>query len=146
MGHAKDLSSEILKLSGKRGAHMAERRNTRQRQLVLDAVRGRCDHPTADQIYADVREVDARVSRATVYRNLHLLADSGEILAVKSADAERFDLRTDNHAHLVCSSCGAVIDVPMPTVEGVDERIARETGYAVRSHYTVFEGLCPNCQ
>ena len=50
-----------------------QRRNTKQRALVLDAVRARCDHPTAEDIYLDVRRQDDRISRATVYRNLRLL-------------------------------------------------------------------------
>ena len=49
---------------------MKQQRNTRQRQLVLDAVRSRRDHPTAEQIYQSVHQVDAHVSRGTVYRNL----------------------------------------------------------------------------
>ena len=53
-----------------------ERRNTRQRQLVLEAVQELCDHPTADEIYLRVREQDDHISRGTVYRNLHLLADT----------------------------------------------------------------------
>ena len=55
---------------------MKQQRNTRQRQLVLDVVRGRRDHPTAEQIYQSVREQDAHVSRGTVYRNLNLLCDN----------------------------------------------------------------------
>ena len=54
---------------------MKQQRNTRQRQLVLDVVRGRRDHPTAEQIYQSVREQDAHVSRGTVYRNLNLLCE-----------------------------------------------------------------------
>ena len=56
---------------------MKQQRNTRQRQLVLDAVRARCDHPSADQIYLDVRAVDDRISRGTVYRNLKVLVEAG---------------------------------------------------------------------
>ena len=61
---------------------MKQQRNTRQRQLVLDVVRGRRDHPTAEQIYQSVREQDAHVSRGTVYRNLNLLCDNREIYRV----------------------------------------------------------------
>ena len=125
---------------------MVERRNTRQRQMILDCVRGRCDHPTADQVYAAVHELDEHVSRGTVYRNLHLLADTGDILAVRVPGGERFDLRTDEHAHMLCTSCGQVVDVAVPTDTSLDERVSRETGYAVRAHYTVFEGICPACQ
>lgn len=128
--------------------NVANRRNTRQRQLVLNAVRSRCDHPTADQIYSDIYATNPHVSRATVYRNLHLLAEEGSILAVKAPDAERFDLRTDDHAHLVCSACGAVVDIgiPYPLDEGFETQVSSDTGYTVTRHYTVLEGICPNCQ
>ncbi|MGN0077024.1 MAG: transcriptional repressor, partial [Parafannyhessea sp.] len=76
-------------------AHAPARRNTRQRQMVLDEVRSRCDHPTAEQIYEAVRARDPRVSQATVYRNLHLLAQEGQILSIKAPGVEHFDLRRD---------------------------------------------------
>ena len=77
---------------------MKQQRNTRQRQLVLDVVRGRRDHPTAEQIYQSVREQDAHVSRGTVYRNLNLLCDNREIYRVVMSNSDRFDLRTDPHS------------------------------------------------
>ena len=85
---------------------MEKQRNSKQRQLILDAVKGRCDHPTADQIYLEVREKDEKISRGTVYRNLGLLSENGQIANVKVPAADRYDLRTDYHYHLVCTCCG----------------------------------------
>ena len=65
-----------------------QRRNTRQRKLVLDAVRQSYNHPTADEIYNVVRAQDDKISRGTVYRNLNLLADAGEILSIKTPGGE----------------------------------------------------------
>ena len=65
-----------------------QRRNTRQRKLVLDAVRQSYNHPTADEIYNAVRAQDDKISRGTVYRNLNLLADAGEILSIKTPGGE----------------------------------------------------------
>lgn len=125
---------------------MKQQRNTRQRQLVLEAVRARQDHPAADQIYLDLRAVDPRISRGTVYRNLNLLEENGEILHVKVPGVDRFDWRTEYHYHLLCTGCGAVIDAPTPYRAGLDQDLAEETGYRVSRHRTVFEGLCPACQ
>lgn len=122
------------------------RRNTRQRQLVLDAVRARCDHPTAEDIYLDVQRVDERVSRGTVYRNLNLLAETGVITTVKAPGAMRFDRRCDGHSHVVCTRCGAVADTPLPYDETLDAAASEHTGYAVSSHSMVFEGICPACR
>lgn len=128
---------------------MADRRNTRQRQLVLDAVRSRCDHPTADQVYQVVRAQDCHVSRATVYRNLHLLADTGDILSIKVPGGERFDLRADAHPHIICSSCGRVADVPFERggayEDTLDERASLATSWQVSTHSLVFTGLCDHC-
>ena len=122
------------------------RRNTRQRQLVLDAVRSRCDHPTAEEIYLQVRETDERVSRGTVYRNLNLLTEAGVITTVKTPGTTRFDWRCDGHGHAVCRCCGAVADVMLPYDDGLDERAGLETGFSVDAHNLVFEGTCPTCQ
>ena len=122
------------------------RRNTRQRQLVLDAVRAHHDHPTADEIYLSLREVDDHISRGTVYRNLNLLAQEGEIQAVHVRGGDRFDLRCDRHAHIVCQECGCVTDAPLPYDATLDAELAAETGYALTSHVTTFRGLCPACQ
>lgn len=125
---------------------MKRQRNTRQRQLILDAVRARGDHPSADQIYLDVRSVDPKISRGTVYRNLHLLAESGELLEVAAPQAERFDCRLDFHHHLVCTGCGSVSNAPVPYDEAFDLAVAEKSGYAIRRHCITFEGICPECR
>lgn len=125
---------------------MQERRNTRQRQLVLEDVVGRCDHPTADDVYLDVRAKDEHISRATVYRNLHILAEDGEIRSVRTPDGEHFDRRLDDHAHIICRCCGKVVDAPMTYNSDVDASVAEATGFEVFSHSTLFDGLCPDCR
>lgn len=67
---------------------MKQQRNTRQRQLVLDARSEPAGHPTAEQIYQSVRERDAHVSRGTVYRNLNLLCEKQDIYRVVMADCD----------------------------------------------------------
>ncbi len=125
---------------------MKQQRNTRQRQLVLEATRARCDHPTADQIYLDARAIDGRISRGTVYRNLNLLVENGELTHVKVPGADRFDRRLEHHYHLICTGCGAVCDTAAAYRSDMDRTIAAETGYRIDRHRTVFEGLCPKCR
>ncbi len=125
---------------------MKQRRNTRQRQLVLEAVRARCDHPSADQIYLDVRAIDDKISRGTVYRNLNILGRQGAILHVKLPQTDRFEARLDTHYHLVCTKCGTVCDLPLPYQKELDEQAAEKTGYTIERHRTYFEGLCPDCR
>lgn len=125
---------------------MPDKRNTRQRQMVLDAVRARCDHPTADDIYLDVRGVDSKISRGTVYRNLGVLAETGEITHVRSFPADRYDLRLDRHYHMRCIHCGRVWDAPVEYQQAHDAQLEAATGFRVACHDTIFEVECPDCR
>lgn len=111
-----------------------QRRNTRQRKLVLDAVRQSYSHPTADEIYNAVREQDDKISRGTVYRNLNLLADAGDILSIKTPGGSRFDRTIEPHAHIICTSCSRVIDVPLPFDAQLDaKRPSKSAGTSRRT-------------
>jgi Fur family transcriptional regulator, ferric uptake regulator len=121
-------------------------RNTKQRQIVLETVLEHCDHPTADQIYFYVRKKDEKISRGTVYRNLNILSEEGEILHVKVPGVDRFDSRQDLHYHLLCSECGKLTDLADPYDSKLDRKIARESGYQISRHRLIFEGICPECQ
>lgn len=125
---------------------MKTQRNSKQRQMILEAVRQRCDHPTADQIYLDVRSRDDRISRGTVYRNLGVLADNAEITNVKVPAADRYDARLDRHYHIYCTGCGRVFDAPLVYHTEYDEQIEQQTGFEVERHRLIFEGLCPACR
>jgi len=124
---------------------MKRQRNTRQRSLVLKAVQAHREHPSADQIYLFVRAQDPRISRGTVYRNLHLLVENGEARHVKMPDTDRFDWRVEPHYHLRCLSCGKVSDVPIPYRAELDRELSEQSGYQISFHCTTFEGLCPDC-
>lgn len=123
-----------------------QHRDTRQRKLILDAVRRHTDHPSADQIFIEVRSTDSKISRGTVYRNLNYLADTGEITHVRVPGADRYEIRTDFHYHLYCTGCGMVRNVPLEYHHDADRDVAEASGYLVFRHRTVFEGLCPKCQ
>ena len=125
---------------------MKQQRNTKQRQLVLDAVRARCDHPSADEIYLDIRAIDGHISRGTVYRNLNVLVRQGKVLQVKLPNIDRFEAQLDKHYHLLCTECGSVCDIPLPYHEVMDKQVAETTGYTIERHRAIFEGVCPDCQ
>lgn len=124
---------------------MRKSRYSKQRQMILDAVMTRCDHPTADQIYLDVRAKDDKISRGTVYRNLGILSEKDEITNVKVPSADRYDSRLDRHYHIFCTGCGKVFDAPLKYREQYDEQIEKETGFKINRHRLIFEGLCTEC-
>lgn len=123
-----------------------QRRNTKQRMLILDIVRAHGDHPTAEDIYRDVHERNPKVSRGTVYRNLNLLEETGDIISIEVPGGNRFDRRCDPHAHVVCCSCGAVCDAMVEHDHTLDSMAERQTGYIITRHETLFYGICPSCQ
>lgn len=125
---------------------MKKQRDTKQRRMVLEAVLSRCDHPTADQIYSDLRMKDDKISRGTVYRNLGILAEDGDIMNVKVPAADRFDSRLDRHYHMYCTRCGRVFDAPLPYRAEDDEQIENDTGFKINRHRVIFEGLCKDCR
>ncbi|MEG1524962.1 MAG: transcriptional repressor [Clostridia bacterium] len=124
---------------------MKKTRNTYQRKLVMDAVLNRTDHPSADDIYCDAKNQDAHISRGTIYRNLHLLSEMGVIghLYVLTG-ADRFDYRTDQHYHFLCTMCGKLFDVNLPYLAELDNRSLPE-GFSVQGHRLIFEGVCAKC-
>lgn len=121
-------------------------RNTKQRQIVLDVVKNRCDHPTAEQIFDEVHAIDPRISRGTVYRNLNVLERQSMLTQVRAPEASRFDRRCDKHYHLICTRCGQVCDAPIEYQQTSDEAVAQLTGFQITSHQALFEGICPACQ
>lgn len=125
---------------------MLKHRETKQRRIVLETVRNHTDHPTANTICEEVHAIDGKISQGTVYRNLNCLSEDGEILHIKVPGADRYDLRTDLHYHIICLKCGKVIDIPFNYLSNPDEKVANATGYTVFRHRAVFEGICPECK
>lgn len=125
---------------------MKKQRYSRQRQLILDAVKRRHDHPSADQLFIDIHALDNKISRGTVYRNLNLLVENGEILHVKGPDADRFDSRLDKHYHMLCTECGTLLDAPVQYDEKLDQVVAKLAGCSIERHDTIFDIVCPKCR
>lgn len=123
------------------------RRNTIQRELVLEAVRSLKCHATADEVYACIVQTYPSIGKGTVYRNLNLLSESGEIKKVKVTDgADHFDHNLTDHYHINCISCGRVFDVDMDTIPNVMDSIKNRHGIQFLDYDILFHGICPNCQ
>ena len=82
-------------------------RYSKQRELVANVIKNRCDHPTADMIYSSCREIEPNISLGTVYRNLKLLADEGVIITLETEDKKvHYDGDMSRHSHFICKKCG----------------------------------------
>jgi len=124
-------------------------RKSRQRDAILRVVKGVTSHPTANWIYDQVRGEIPNISLGTVYRNLRLLVEEGQILEIELARTlSRFDGNTQYHHHFICDQCGRVFDVNNDERMGraMVDGISRGTGFKITHHRCEFYGLCKDCQ
>ncbi len=120
---------------------------SRQRQVIKDFLMTRKDHPTADIVYRNVRQNYPNISLGTVYRNLTLLADIGEIQRLRVGDGvDRFDADTSPHYHFVCSECGSVIDLKTDYPEKMIDIANVDFDGEIQGHVAYFYGICGACQ
>ena len=123
------------------------RRNTIQRSFVLKAVNKLRCHATADEIYNEIHKEHPTISRATVYRNLKLLSEVGEIRRLEiPGSADRFDHISCNHYHVKCEVCGRLFDVDMDFVSGLEKEIRDAHGFDFTGYDIIFHGICPECK
>ncbi len=122
-------------------------KRTRQKEVILRVLRSTTSHPTADWIYDQVRKEIPHISLGTVYRNLKLLGERGEILELRFNGAPgRFDSKASNHYHFRCEKCGEISNVDEPIHEELSEQVSRKTGFKISYHWLEFRGLCVECQ
>ena len=122
-------------------------KHSKQRDSIKVFLEGRKDHPTADTVYMNVREAFPNISLGTVYRNLTLLADIGEISRIRVGDGvDHFDADTSPHYHFICSECGSVIDLDMENIDSISETAGRNFDGEIKGHVTYFYGRCGSCR
>jgi Fur family peroxide stress response transcriptional regulator len=119
---------------------------TLQRRAILEVLASRTDHPTADEVLAELeRRIDG-VSRATVYRMLETLVQHGLLVRVcHPGAAARYDMKLHRHHHLVCDACGRIIDVEAPHLDGLALPDVAPEGFRVRDFSVHIRGLCIRC-
>ncbi len=127
---------------------MANLKHSRQRASIKEYLAHTTEHPTADTVYLHLKEEYPNISLGTVYRNLNLLADRGEIVKISTPDGgDRFDGRLDPHYHVVCSSCGNVYDLEMEDeqMDSINRLAAEHYDGSIDGHTILFYGTCPAC-
>lgn len=122
--------------------------NTNQRRIIIEELRKLKTHPTADELYAIVREKLPQISLGTVYRNLELLAEAGKILKLElSGKQKRFDGNINKHFHMRCSCCGRIEDMEAEEMSEIDDKLndlvdkLKVDGYRLE-----LSGLCSRCR
>ena len=118
---------------------------SRQREMILNILSASRSHPTAEEILESVRLQDDRVARGTVYRNLGLLVDSGEVIKITTPEGIcRYDYIHTPHAHAVCEICGRVTDFAFKDSR-FDKYLLGEIGFRAGCSALSVRGVCRDC-
>jgi Fur family ferric uptake transcriptional regulator len=134
------------------GSYMAKKglRSTDQRRLIVETFFSHSHaHVSIEELLASVRAQDPHIGYATVYRTLKLLTDCGVAYERRFGDGlTRYELADDttHHDHLICVECGDITEFEEPRIEDLQEKVARQYGFDLRTHKHELYGVCPKCQ
>ncbi|MGF1665087.1 MAG: Fur family transcriptional regulator [Acidimicrobiia bacterium] len=120
---------------------------TAQRIAVLGAASAH-PHSTADVLAEVVRDEIGAISRQSVYDSLGVLVDKGLLRRIEPAGSSaRYEHRVDdNHHHLICRSCSAIVDVDCAREQAPCLAVADDRGYRIDEAEVIYWGYCPSCQ
>lgn len=124
---------------------------SKQRELIINSLKKRKDHPTAEELFLDLKKNMPEIGIATVYRNLQSLYQSGEIIKIKTKDGvDRYDGNIKPHIHFECLKCGKVSDISledeqMNKLDNDMKKLANEIGASKEKFSIIIIGVCKNC-
>ncbi|HVR35345.1 MAG TPA: Fur family transcriptional regulator [Methylomirabilota bacterium] len=121
-------------------------RITAQRQAIIDAVFNTDQHFTAEQLLDWSRQRDQSVSRATVYRTLPLLTESGLVREMDfGKDYKFYDPNYadhPNHNHIICMDCEKIVEFESDKIAKLEDEISHRLGFSVKSQRLEISGNC----
>nr|WP_305852459.1 peroxide-responsive transcriptional repressor PerR [Halobacillus salinarum] len=122
-------------------------RITPQRHAVLEYLLNSMTHPTADEIYKALESKFPNMSVATVYNNLRVFREIGLVRELTYGDSSsRFDCNTTDHYHIICETCGKIVDFHYPSLNEVESLAEQVTGFDVSHHRMEVYGTCSQCK
>ena len=117
---------------------------SKQKDAVLHIIQSSSLHLTAEEIFLECKKQNVRISIATIYRNLGLLCQEGQIRKVSMADQpDRYDKVTDLHCHAICDRCHQLEDIEIPDLS---ELIEKTNGIQVTSYDICVHHICAACR
>ena len=120
---------------------------SKQRESIKNFLVTRYDHPTAETVYLNIRKEFPNISLGTVYRNLNLLAEIGEIQKLSPGiGPDRFDGKPAPHYHFICRHCGCVMDLTVSGLDHINILAGQDFDGEIEGHITYFYGSCPSCK
>ncbi len=142
----------IDRLRARLQTYMAQKglRSTAQRRLIVDTFFEGPSHMTIEDLLNEVRVRDRGIGYATVYRTLKLLAECGVASERHFGDGlSRYELADDataHHDHLICTTCGKIVEFEEPRIEALQDEVSQRHGFVVTSHKHEMYGTCPACR
>jgi len=124
-------------------------KHSRQRDLIADAFFANGGHVSVDELVLEARQADPRISVATVYRTVKLLADSGLAVPRQFGGGQtRYEPTAGrpHHDHLICTACGEILEFSNPRIEALQAAVARQHGFDVETHKLELYGRCARCR
>jgi Fe2+ or Zn2+ uptake regulation protein len=119
---------------------------TKQREVVLQVIRGADSHLTANEVFGRAKELLPSISFATVYNSLRYLKEAGHIAEIQFGNgASRFDRMTHRHDHAICTACGKLVDIEMEHPAELVKMAAKRSKFKPESLEFTLRGLCPDC-
>lgn len=114
-----------------------------QRVMILKYLSENQTHPTADQIFSDLRGDIATLSKATVYNTLNAFIEAKLVRTLSIDENEtRYDIVMENHGHFKCLECGAIYNFAVD----IDRFVTGDLkGYMISEKHVYFNGVCPTC-
>ena len=121
-------------------------RITQQRKKILELLTNTKEHMTADMIHSKLRPKFPKLSLGTVYRNLRILKEQGQIWELDfGTGLSHFDAVMHSHYHFICKNCHKIYDIRIPAIKELDDRVRALTGFRIYSHRLEFFGSCDTC-
>jgi Fur family ferric uptake transcriptional regulator len=121
-------------------------RRSKQREAIYQELLKFKAHPTAVELYEEVRKTLPKVSLGTVYRNLEQLVSCGMVNKLANGNSVRFDAEIENHKHIRCIICDNVADVHDIEDHPIKDSIEKLAGFKVVGCNVEFTGICPDCE
>ena len=120
---------------------------TSQRKLLLSLIKKAGGHISAKELYRRASKRNESISLATVYRTLQLFKELGLVEERRLGQVYcHYEMKDSNeHQHLVCRSCGKVIEVESPLLSKLVEELKHEHGFNLTKIELYMEGYCPQC-
>jgi len=120
---------------------------TRQREQIL-TVFLRMEHITAEQMYRLLAKKDPHIGLATIYRTLNLFCEAGLAQARHFGTQTQYDnvAHKGHHDHLICTSCGKIVEFENCEIERLQEEVAAKNGFTIQTHKLELYGLCSSCR